>query len=893
MSQTTAQLISNLVQALAFESTSAAPDNGVYLSAANTLAFNTNAAASPRLTIDSDGKLLVGTSSSISGANLQVVDTTSCALVLARNDTSIVEGNSIGEIRFFNNDSTSYEECANIAAVADGTYADGDKPTRLVFSTTADGGSSPTEKMRISANGNLTVDTDTFFVDAVNDRVGVGTTSPTATLHIAGGTARPALYMFGSDKDIGYNSVLQFGEWDGTTYTERMRIDSSGRLLVGTISDITADVSSILQGVHASGGALNLARNDSSVSTNNTIGRIRFWGNAENGTWQECAQIIARADGTHGNSDKPTRLEFRTTAAGAASPTERMRIENNGNILFNFDGTSQSGVARFADGTQSSPGITFWADGSADTGIYRPGANTLGFTTGGAEAARIDSDGRLLVGTNSAFGGNAELLQIARNGGGGIALLRNDLTVSSGNELGAISWYGNDSTGTTVEECATIRAFADGDHADGDKPTRLVFSTTADGESSPTERMTIKADGNVGINTVDPRAIFTTRAGGFDPTDNEVFDGVGLFLESTAAQADGNYGSALAWSRPGTNNRFKCAIAPVQEGSDTDVQGLAFFTSNGTLAADDPAERARIDSDGRLLVGTNSNFTRGSLQVIDGGGGEITIGRNDTTVSAGNDLGHIFFASNDEGTGASSYASISCYADSNHTGSPASAPTRLSFSTTPSTTATAVERMRINNAGNVYFGNDISSTPWNRTSGNSTMSWLEDTGSGGGALAIANNADRTFSALYINKFAYTSGDDDRFADFRLNGGSTIGSITINATSNGVNYNTTSDYRLKENVVALTDGIDRLKQLNVNRFNFIGSTLVVDGFIAHEVQDVVPEAISGAKDAVDNEGNPKYQGIDQSKLVPLLTAALQEAIAKIETLEQRLTDAGIA
>ena len=802
-------------------------------------------------------------------------------------------------IRFTDTDAGQYSELLNSGSSfyisADrGNGGSGD----IIFRS---GGTS--EKLRITSTGNI----------------GIGTASPNELIEVRGtkdqgirltstaGSGEGANLQWYSEQ-TGDNKITAEIESDGEgtggnlqfktrtaagTLTEAARIDNAQRLLVGTISDITADVSSILQGVHASGGALNLARNDSSVSTNNTIGRIRFWGNAENGTWQECAQISAQADGTHGNSDKPTRLEFRTTAAGAASPTERMRIENNGNILFNFDGTSQSGVARFADGTQSSPGITFWADGSADTGIYRPGANTLGFTTGGAEAARIDSDGRLLVGTNSAFGGNAELLQIARNGGGGIALLRNDLTVSSGNELGAISWYGNDSTGTTVEECATIRAFADGDHADGDKPTRLVFSTTADGESSPTERMTIKADGNVGINTVDPRAIFTTRAGGFDPTDNEVFDGVGLFLESTAAQADGNYGSALAWSRPGTNNRFKCAIAPVQEGSDTDVQGLAFFTSNGTLAADDPAERARIDSDGRLLVGTNSNFTRGSLQVIDGGGGEITIGRNDTTVSAGNDLGHIFFASNDEGTGASSYASISCYADSNHTGSPASAPTRLSFSTTPSTTATAVERMRINNAGNVYFGNDISSTPWNRTSGNSTMSWLEDTGSGGGALAIANNADRTFSALYINKFAYTSGDDDRFADFRLNGGSTIGSITINATSNGVNYNTTSDYRLKENVVALTDGIDRLKQLNVNRFNFIGSTLVVDGFIAHEVQDVVPEAISGAKDAVDNEGNPKYQGIDQSKLVPLLTAALQEAIAKIETLEQRLTDAGIA
>ena len=102
---------------------------------------------------------------------------------------------------------------------------------------------------------------------------------------------------------------------------------------------------------------------------------------------------------------------------------------------------------------------------------------------------------------------------------------------------------------------------------------------------------------------------------------------------------------------------------------------------------------------------------------------------------------------------------------------------------------------------------------------------------------------------------------------------------------GVSYNTTSDYRVKENVVDLDNGIDRLKQIPVHRFNFIANPdTTVDGFIAHEVQDVVPEAITGTKDAVDAEGNPEYQGIDQSKLVPLLTAALQEAVTRIETLE---------
>jgi hypothetical protein len=117
-------------------------------------------------------------------------------------------------------------------------------------------------------------------------------------------------------------------------------------------------------------------------------------------------------------------------------------------------------------------------------------------------------------------------------------------------------------------------------------------------------------------------------------------------------------------------------------------------------------------------------------------------------------------------------------------------------------------------------------------------------------------------------------------------GSAVGTISITTTSTA--YNTSSDYRLKENVVGITDGITRIKSLKPSRFNFISNAdQTVDGFVAHEVSDVVPEAITGAKDAVDDEGNPEYQGIDQSKLVPLLTAALQEAITKIETLETKV------
>ena len=141
----------------------------------------------------------------------------------------------------------------------------------------------------------------------------------------------------------------------------------------------------------------------------------------------------------------------------------------------------------------------------------------------------------------------------------------------------------------------------------------------------------------------------------------------------------------------------------------------------------------------------------------------------------------------------------------------------------------------------------------------------------------------------------------------INGNGAVGSVVTSGTATA--YNTSSDYRLKENVVSLTSATERLKQLEPKRFNFIADAdVTVDGFLAHEVADVVPEAITGAKDAMRDEeyevtpavlgddGNvvteavmgtrsvPDYQGIDQSKLVPLLVATIQELEARITHLE---------
>ena len=145
------------------------------------------------------------------------------------------------------------------------------------------------------------------------------------------------------------------------------------------------------------------------------------------------------------------------------------------------------------------------------------------------------------------------------------------------------------------------------------------------------------------------------------------------------------------------------------------------------------------------------------------------------------------------------------------------------------------------------------------------------------------NASGTRNILEIQYNAGSSGT-----------GSAIGGIS--ATSSSTSFNTSSDYRLKENVVNISDGITRLKTLKPYRFNFkVDTSTTVDGFFAHEVT-AVPEAVTGTKDEVEPEdndmrgvkkGDPIYQSIDQSKLVPLLVAALQEAVAKIETLETKV------
>lgn len=144
-------------------------------------------------------------------------------------------------------------------------------------------------------------------------------------------------------------------------------------------------------------------------------------------------------------------------------------------------------------------------------------------------------------------------------------------------------------------------------------------------------------------------------------------------------------------------------------------------------------------------------------------------------------------------------------------------------------------------------------------SGHCTYTFDASTGSG----IIMNDTNSSSSSLNIQFFTRNSSE--------------VGKIVT--TNSSTSYSTSSDYRLKENVNYTFDATSRLKQLKPCRFNFkVDADKTVDGFIAHEVSSIVPEAISGEKDGEE------MQGIDQSKLVPLLVKTIQELEARITALE---------
>ena len=239
------------------------------------------------------------------------------------------------------------------------------------------------------------------------------------------------------------------------------------------------------------------------------------------------ASIEFAAD-THDQATRAGSIRFRTSEGGVGDERERLRIDTSGNMglgtaspgdylasahQFVISDSASTGIT-IATPTSSSGTIAF-ADGTgaADNarGLIRYGhsSNSLQFSTNAAEVMRIDSSGRLLVGTTSdVSGGSTSLLQVVNQDNFATQVFaRNDLTMNAaGQTAGLIRFMSNSNGGAsgTYEDIARIHAESDSALTTGDKPGALVFSTTADGAASTTERMRIDSSGNMGLGTVNP-----------------------------------------------------------------------------------------------------------------------------------------------------------------------------------------------------------------------------------------------------------------------------------------------------------------------------------------------------------------------------------------------------
>jgi hypothetical protein len=373
--------------------------------------------------------------------------------------------------------------------------------------------------------------------------------------------------------------------------------------------------------------------------------------------------------------------------------------------------------------------------------------------------------------------------------------------------------------------------------------------------------------------------------------------------------SDGSSGQALTTNGSGTLSFASVGLAGIDDQSDSNDDQLTITDTAVVINEDSDDLDFRVESNGNanMLVVNGGGDRVGIASDPDLGTG-LHIKTSDSGASVGGDMDELVIENGSANAGLSiltatdgigriafgdsgdnSAGNIDYLHDGNH----------MKLSTAGS------ERVRIDGSGDVSVGTTSVQDSFIvefKTSGNPGYNTI---------LSTSANVNST-----------------EFISFRVGNTQEIGSIKRNGGADAIAFNTSSDYRLKQDIADIDDGITRLKTLQPRRFKWKSDTSkTVDGFIAHEVT-AVPESITGTKDetanklniVIDNSNNiiqdnvkesdwtkgkadgtfpsdstwsasrtvPKYQQIDQAKLVPLLTAALQEAITKIEALEARVT-----
>jgi len=509
------------------------------------------------------------------------------------------------------------------------------------------------------------------------------------------------------------------------------------------------------------------------------------------------------------------------------------------NHKFELLGGSPSVSIKSDNTTNGSSNIIFGDTDDDDIGkiFYEHGTNSFRFLTNASERMRINSSGNVGIGTTSP----ASLLHIS-----GTSPQMSFTETDQSDKQYRIGSFGSAYAVYDVQQ-GQYRYILDtnGNHIFNEGSQDCDFRV----ESNNQANMLFVDGGNdrIGVGTSSPQAKLSIAGAGGS-----------LSGASSLSFYDTNSASSRRWS-----------ISNGAGGNETSSIGQLFFSvGEGSVTADPMAGTAVmvLTKSARVGIGTSSpssllHIYSSSPQMIIQDGG--THGTNSTPglifKDSSSSQGEIGFENSGE-----MFIRQLKNAD-------------MTFRTNNS------ERMRINTSGQITVGGATAD----------------------GKFAIASNAG-SLSRLISLKDTGNAGGGRDYIEFFNNSGGSAGSIEHNGTST-VAYITSSDYRLKENVSYDFDATTRLKQLKPARFNFIGETdRTVDGFLAHEVSDIVPEAISGEKDALqvwkegeelpegvsvgdnklDENGNTimQIQGIDQSKLVPLLVKTIQELEARITALE---------
>ena len=761
--------------------------------------------------------------------------------------------------------------------------------------------------------GGLKIGTNSVTANVAGDDLKIEGASDRGLSIISGSSSSGNIY-FGdsSDADIGrvmYNhndNALQV--YTNASASPKVTIDSGGRVGIGTVP------------LASEGAELNIRSSDGATNvglipnTNSEFSQLTFY-NATN----DSAQGYIK----YNNSDNSLQVRVNLK--------ERLRISSSGLVGINttaptallsfgvqrsvqtfppicFQTAHGSGLADAAISTTDDSGGTdimmganvymgqngtftryFSSYGSAAVRCGYTG-NTMFYNKSGnnapVESMRIDGSGRLLVGSTSsrsagdvgaqlqiegtsyhtsslaliansgASAGNNSHLTLAKSRGSSDG---SDTILVDGDSIGIVQWAASDGTDLNCV-AAEIRAKVDGTPGANDMPGLLQFGTTADGAAAPTTRLTIASTGFIGAGTVEPRRHLHIH--------NSASATVGFQM------TNGNTGEA----NDSQGFQLKVGSDSHTEISQMEDSYLSIFT-NAT-------ERMRIANDGEVFIGPAASAItdRSTLLSVAGANQDPTgswtqVGLYSDDSQAADKGGSIGFGGQDGTTTKQQFAAIKGAKANSTSGNYEG---YMAFYTRPDGAVTK-EQARFTSDGKYNFGHATNNA-------GSNGRFYVTSIAGQCTMDLHHSVNDNENVLnMIHGGVGVNGNPTRvFVEFRNFANNAVATIQSNSTT--VTYNTGSDYRMKENQLDISDGITRVKQLKPYRFNWkseYGGGDKVDGFFAHEAATVVPEAVQGTKDAVDSNGDIIRQQIDPSKLVPLLTAALKEAITKIETLETKV------